>query len=160
MPEPASTLANDLGITPAEVASLILLGHSLFEQGKLVEAKMIFEGVVLLQPENPYPFAILGGIHQQQQNYESAIENYSKVLEVNERDTYTLMNRGECFLNLGRLQEAAGDLKAAIELDSKGTDKASNRARFLSKVTLEAMKLAQEKGIEALKTTGREVLGK
>jgi len=160
MPEQSSSPAIELGITPAEIASLILLGHSLYEQGKLIESRMIFEGIVLLQPENPYSFAILGGIHQQQHEYELAIECYTKVLLANSRDTYTLMNRGECYLNLGHLQEAATDLKAAIELDPQGTDRASNRARFLSKVTLEALKLAQEKGIDAVRTATREVLTK
>jgi tetratricopeptide (TPR) repeat protein len=157
---PEQSLAVELGITPAEIASLILLGHSLYEQGKLIEARMIFEGIVLLQPENPYSFAVLGGIHQQMNEYESAIESYSKVLEVYSRDTNTLMNRGECYLNLGRLTEAANDFKVAIELDPQGIDPASNRARFLSKATLGALNLVQEKGIEAVRTATRETLTK
>jgi tetratricopeptide (TPR) repeat protein len=119
---------------------------------------MIFEGIVLLEPENPYPYAILGGIHQQQHEYEAAVESYTRVLQVHPREICTLMNRGECYLNLGLLQEAAIDLKGAIELDPQGNDKAANRARFLSTVTLKALNLAEKEGIEAVRIAGRRLV--
>ena len=39
----------------------------------------------------------------------------------------------------------------AIELDPESTDPAANRARLLAAFTLEALKLAEEKGLDAVR---------
>jgi hypothetical protein len=52
--------------------------------------------------------------------------------------------RGECYLHLGQLEQAAKDLKAAIEIDSEAKNPAANRARVLITATKEALKFSSE----------------
>jgi Tfp pilus assembly protein PilF len=66
------------------------------------------------------------------------------------KDINTLTNRGECSLHLGRFTDAARDFQAAILLDSDEKSLAANRASFLAMVTLEALKLAEEGGQQAV----------
>ncbi len=66
------------------------------------------------------------------------------------QDINSLANRGEVFLRLGKFKEAADDLKKAIELDAEKKHPSANRARMLIAITQEALKLVQEKGVQAL----------
>jgi tetratricopeptide (TPR) repeat protein len=152
-----TTLAEAIAATPESVALLMQLGHSLYQQGKLSEARDIFEGLILLDPSNPYAFGILGSIHQQQNQYEQAIHCYSQALQLSPADVNTWTNRGECYLQMGHLNESAQDFKAAIQLDVENSNPAANRARFLSAVTLEALKLAESGGEQAVKEAKRRL---
>jgi tetratricopeptide (TPR) repeat protein len=145
-----TTLAEAITATPESAAVLMHLGHSLYQQGKLAQARDIFEGLLLLDSSNPYAHAILGTIHQQEKRLDEAIDCYSKALQLFSADIDTWTNRGECYLQLGRLQESADDLKTAIQLDAGNNNPAANRARFLSAVTLEALKLAESGGQQAV----------
>jgi len=155
--QPVSTLAEAISINPQSVASLMLLGHSFYSQGKMAEARDVFEGIVLLDSSNPYAHASLGCIHQQHNQYQEAVECFSHALRLYSADINTLTNRGECYLHLGRLEESAQDFKAAILLDVEENNQAANRARFLAKVTLEALKLAHEQGTQAIAEAKRRL---
>jgi tetratricopeptide (TPR) repeat protein len=144
------SMADELRLKPAQTASLMQLGDLYYRNGRMREAKDILEGLRLLDPENPYAYAILGSIYQQEMNYEDAIDSYSKALELQNNDIYTLTNRGECYLNLGKLEEAAADWRAAMFLDPEQKNPGANRARILSALTLEGLKLASEQGINAV----------
>jgi Flp pilus assembly protein TadD len=146
----SSSLADEISVTPESMVALMDFGHAFYQQGKLSEARDVFEGIVLLDSSNPYAHAILGSIHQQQNQFEPAIECFSRALKLHSTDINTLTNRGECYLHLGRLEEAAQDLKAAILLDVEEKNLAANRARFLATVTIEALNLAEEGGPQAV----------
>ena len=132
-------LAQILGIHAKDVAAILKTGHALFEQNKLEEAKNIFEGMSVLDGANPYIHGILGAIYQKQEKYEIALEHYNATLRVNPNDIHALTNRGEIALKLGRLQEAAADFKAAMDLDSARKHPAANRARLLALLALESI---------------------
>jgi tetratricopeptide (TPR) repeat protein len=149
-PNSQSTLAEEIAATPESAAVLMNLGHSFYQQGKLTEARSIYEGLLLLDPTNPYAHAMLGSIHQQQNQHEKAIDCYTRALQLFPDDIHTLTNRGECYLHLGRLEESAHDLKKAIQLDAANNNPAANRARFLSAVTVEALRLAETGGQQAV----------
>ncbi len=58
---------------------------------------------------------------------------------MNPVDIHALTNRGEIALKLGRLQEAASDFKAAMDLDPARKHPAANRARLLVLLALDAV---------------------
>ena len=132
-------LAQILNINAKHVAAILKTGHALFEQNKLEEAKNIFEGMSVLDGANPYIHGILGAIYQKQEKYEIALEHYNATLRVNPNDIHALTNRGEIALKLGRLQEAASDFHAAMNLDSARKHPAANRARLLALLALESI---------------------
>jgi len=145
-----SSLAQTISITPESVAALMNFGHSFYQQGRLSQASDIFESLLLMDDSNPYAHAMLGSIHQQQNHFERAIDCYSRALKYHPKEINTLTNRGECYLHQGNFVEAARDFKAAIQLDTDEMSLAANRARFLSMVTFEALKLAEEGGQQAV----------
>ena len=150
-------LRETLGVTPAAMASVLVTGHGLYEQGRMEDARKMFQGAALLDETNPYVHAMLGAIHQKQGEFEQAVDCYSRVVKLHPNDISTLTNRGECNLSLGRLMEAAEDLKTAMALDPDAKNPATNRARFLAAVTLEALKLAEEKGVQAVFDAKRRI---
>ena len=143
-------LAQLFDVDSSQVAALLMTGHNLYQQGHLEEAKKIFEGLAVLDGKNPYVHGILGAIYQKQEKYDVAIARYTLALSVFPKDPNSLTNRGEIYLKLGKFNEAASDFKKAIDLDPERKHPASNRARILVSLTADALKLAKEKGVEAV----------
>src|SRR5262249_33399363 len=143
-------LAQVFDVDARQIAALLMTGHNLYAQGRLDDAQKIFEGLVVLDAKNPYVHGILGSIYQKQEKYEAAVERYSSAVSIFPQDLNSLTNRGEIFLKLGKFQDAATDFKSAIDLDPDKRHPAANRARLLVTLTQEALKLAKEKGVEAV----------
>jgi tetratricopeptide (TPR) repeat protein len=139
-----------LGIHPRLEAALLLSGFSFYQQGRLLDAKNIFEGLALLDTKNPYVHGILGSVYQQEGKEQDAILSYSTAISLFEKDVNSLVNRGEVFLRLGKFQQAAKDFASAIRFDPDSKNPAANRARLLILMTQDALKVVNQKGIEAI----------
>lgn len=150
-------LAEALGVDGPKTAALMQLSFTLFQQGKLKEARDIVEGLIVLNPLNPYAYSILGSIHQKENRMEEALNCYNVTLKLAPGDINTLTNRGEIQLTLGKLEEAAADLRAAIEMDPQAESPAANRARLLAAFTVEALSLAETKGQDAVKDAAKRM---
>jgi tetratricopeptide (TPR) repeat protein len=142
-------IAQRFGLNSKQMAALIQSGYMLYTQGRLQEAKTVFEGLAILDDKNAYVQGILGAIYQKEKNFDAAIAHYSAALDAFPSDVYSLSNRGEVHLKLGNFSEAAADLKKAIELDVNHRNSAANRARALAKLTHEALKLMESKILSA-----------
>jgi tetratricopeptide (TPR) repeat protein len=142
------TFASALASKADEWTALLVTGYNFFRQERLEEAATIFEGLVVVDSHNPYIQGILGSIYQKQQLYDLALIRYNNALTLNPADTNALSNRGEILLKLGRFQEAAQDLKRAIELDPVREDGASNRARLLVSIVRDSLSLASQNSVE------------
>ena len=94
-----------------QIASLLLCGYNFFNHGRLQEAKNIFEGLSLLDPDIPYVNCILGAIYQRLGKTDLAIVRYSQAISLFGDDIVALTNRAEIYLNQGKFLEAADDLK-------------------------------------------------
>lgn len=136
-------------INSKQTAVLITIGFRLYQQGRLNSAKKIFGGLDVLAPKNAYILGILGSIDQKQKRFDKAINRYSAALEVTPENLNLLTNRAECFLKIGKIHEAAADLKKVIELDKDQTHPAANRSRLLVQAVHRALQLVEQKGIDA-----------
>jgi tetratricopeptide (TPR) repeat protein len=148
-------LSEALGIEPKEVASLINAGYIYYEQGRMKEARILFEGISLLDSLNPYVHSILGSIYQKQQKYVEAVASYTLALNLFPEDIHALTNRGEVYLSQGNLVEAAHDFEEAIKLDANKNHPAANRARFLAILTREALIVASKENINGQEIRSR-----
>jgi Tfp pilus assembly protein PilF len=144
--ESQKNVAQAMGI---QEAALLQTGFRFYQQGRLVEAKSIFEGLAVLDFNNAYVHGILGSIYQKAGDDDAAISSYTAAIRLFDKDVSSLVNRGELFLKAGKFQEAAEDFAKAIQLDPTRKNAASNRARLLVAVTQDALTLSKEKGIEA-----------
>jgi len=145
-----ATLADLFGIDAKQVAALLITGHTFWQQGELQKAKNIFAGLALLDPVNPYLHAMLGSIHQKQGNYAAAVQQFSWALQNFPGDLQSLTNRAECYLKLGKFQEASNDLKKTITLDPDKKNPATLRASILLVSTHAALQLVKDNGVDAI----------
>jgi tetratricopeptide (TPR) repeat protein len=138
------SLSELIDLKKEQIAEVMAIGYTLYEQGRLKEAARIFEGLLVLDPDNAYVNVFLGSIYQQQGQLEIALKRYDRALALFPYDTNALTNRGEIFLKLGRFQEAAQDFKLAIELDPRRKDPAANRALLLVNSVRDALTQAEQ----------------
>jgi Flp pilus assembly protein TadD len=135
-----------LGINTRKIAALLVTGHQMYTQGRLNQARKIFEGLAVLDNSSHYVHGILGSIHQKQKQYDLALLHYNNAIALFPDDICSLTNRGEIFVQFGRFQEAAQDFKRAIQLDPGSKDPAANRARLLVSLIQEAIALNKPNG--------------
>lgn len=57
-----------------------------------------------------------GYAYYMMQNYDLAIKDFTAAINAGDRRGETAVNRGECFRNLGKLEEACNDYRRALEL--------------------------------------------
>lgn len=127
-----------------QIASILQCGYNFFTQGRLQEAKSIFEGLSLLDPDTPYVNCVLGAIYQRLGKNDLAIVRYSHAIKLFPHDIVALTNRAEIYLSEGKFVEAAADLKKVIELDPENKNVSANRARLLAAITSESLRLVKE----------------
>jgi tetratricopeptide (TPR) repeat protein len=118
----------------AEVTSglnrLAELGHSLFVEGKLPEAKVIFEGLVASRPRDAFVHTMLGTIFLAQGAFDRALALFEVSLTLQPSDVAAMVYRGEIRFKQRRLKAALQDFRRAIELGAEG-DPFVQRARKL-----------------------------
>jgi tetratricopeptide (TPR) repeat protein len=76
-----------------------------------------FEKSSELNPENDKAFGCLGDCHAMTQDYENALLNYSKAIELNENFANHYHNRGWVYWKRKEYELAKADLKQALSLD-------------------------------------------
>ncbi len=131
-------------INAAQIASLLACGHNYFSEGKLDEARKIFEGLAVLDPGNPYVQTMLGAIYQHAELFDWAILRYTMALKIFPQDITALTNRAELFLKEGRFLEAASDLRQAIDFDPQKKHPTSQRARLLAIIAAKSLQSARQ----------------
>jgi tetratricopeptide (TPR) repeat protein len=136
------TLGELEGITKKQQHEMAKLGHRFIRQGKLKEAKAVFEGLLALDPHDAYFHLALGSIAQREDDLDEAEERYTRALEINPYSPHALANRGEVLMMKGRMLDGAKDLLRALEEDPKCREEATKRARATIGVVLQQLKAA------------------
>lgn len=124
-----------IGTTLEEAYAIAGMGYTLFEQGRFKEAQVLYEGLTMSNPGDPYFHTMLGAIYAKQELSEQAIEEYTVAIAQDPKNVSAFVNRGELLLKQGKIQEALADLKSAIQSDPKSENPSSIRARALAAAT-------------------------
>lgn len=125
------SLAQDIGLQFDEIRAIAQAGCDLAKIGDHDGARVVFEGMVELNPNDASAWAALGTVYQKLGRPEDAERAYREALRFNPRHPVALGNLGE--LKLGRGESDAEEylLRAA----SAGTaTAASMRAKALLKL--------------------------
>lgn len=125
------TLGELEGIDKAAQYKMAETGFQLLQQGKLDDARKVFEGLLSLDPRDAYFHMVLGSIAQRRNQFEDAEKHYSRSLRINPYSPSALANRGEVRVELGRLLEGLDDLKQSVREDPGAREAATQRARAL-----------------------------
>src|SRR5437870_1149689 len=142
-------LSEILPVQPDQIAAVLLVGHIFYLQGRTDDARKIFEGLFVLDSKNPFINAMLGSIYQKRGLFDRALEHYDSAISVFPQDVQSLTNRGEIFLRVGKLKEAAVELKKAIDFDPDRKNPAANRARLLAELARQSLTAVRDHGTSA-----------
>lgn len=132
------TWAEVEGFTQEDARKVAEVGCDLAELGRLDEARVLFEGLVELNPKDSGARSALGTVYQKLNWVDEALAAYSAALESDEQNPIALSNRGELRLRAGD-GEGLVDLKKACEADPEGRTTAGQRAALLLKVVDQAV---------------------
>lgn len=120
-----------LGYTELDMSHLVELAFKMLEEGKLDNARVIYEGVHALNPENVDAMMGLGAIYTHQKHFPQAIELFSRVLEAEPDNLFSRLQRGESYISEGgeeNLALAVEDFKKIMEVDPKVESREAKRA--------------------------------
>lgn len=137
------TIAELAGISGPELLEMAVVGFRMYQQGKLEEAKVVFQGLASLEPREAYFATALGAIYLAQEDLQQARKYFDVAIKLNPKDVSAHVNRGEVFLRMGNMDEAAQDFARVLDLDPQSKDPLTARARALVQATHETMTLAQ-----------------
>lgn len=104
------------GLDESGLTEIAVMGHGLYEQGRMQEARVVFEGLVTLEPVEPFPYTVLGAICLAEGDLERALSLFERAVELDESDPAALVYRGEVRLQLGKRRAAVEDLERALAL--------------------------------------------
>jgi Flp pilus assembly protein TadD len=142
------TLGELQEISKEEQYKIAEVGYRFFTEGKLDNARKVFEGLIALDPRDAYFNTVLGSIAQQKGELERAEQLYTRALQINPFSAVAYANRGEVRLLRGNLLEAAKDLKRALEEDPQAREKATQRAKFTIKAVLTQIEATQKERLQ------------
>ena len=119
-------------LTEDQVKYLASVGFTLYGQGKIEDAEVMFQGLVAAN-DSFYGYAGLGAVAlgQTPPKLDTAFENLTKAAERNPGDATVHANIGEVLLRQARFEEAAAEFRKALDLDPEKKDAGANRARSL-----------------------------
>lgn len=108
---------------------------ALNKQGNYDEALELLNQAAQLYPDNQFVFVNRGNIYNDHfRDYEAAIVDYNKTIELNPKFSWPYMNRALAYGRLKRWDDAIADYGRAIELDQNYADAYNGRAWSYCKI--------------------------
>ncbi|MBL9038326.1 MAG: tetratricopeptide repeat protein [Archangium sp.] len=113
----SQTLAQQLGFSAEDADQLCRFGCELASAGQLDDARVMFEGVLTLNPFDAVTRAALGAVLQECGDIEAAERAYGEALAIDPSTPIARLNRGELRLKRG---DAGGvdDLRVVADLNT------------------------------------------
>ena len=99
-----------------EIELLAERAYQLYLQGKNEDARIIFEGLIAIDPRNVYCLEALASLHLLLGSVQLAVDYADRALAFSPRRVNALACRCEGNLRLGRLQPAQQDLEVLAQL--------------------------------------------
>ena len=100
--------------TPAKLEAKFQRAGKLLQQGKLAQAKKLYEEIYVVLPDNIQVISMLGIVAAKNRDYSDAISLYNRVIDLDPGHAETYSNRGLAFKNIGKFNEAIADFDQAI----------------------------------------------
>ena len=126
----SKTLAEVDGISKEEAYSFAEMGISYLKKGKYEKAEEIFDGLISLNPSDPYFYNMIALTYYKQEKYIESIINYTLSMNFEYETPTNLLGRGEAYFQLGLLEEAVDDLSKLVNKSSVD-DLTLNRANMI-----------------------------
>lgn len=141
------SLAELRGISKEKLFLLAEAGYVKFKHGRVEEAEKIYQALIILDHRNSYYHSVMGAIHQKLSKPVEAILEYSRAIQIDNKDIASFVNRGEIYLRHRNYRKAAEDFRTAILLDKSGRNMWANRSRSLVIALKRSLEAQKQKGV-------------
>lgn len=111
-----ATLKDVRGYSDEELYSIARIGYFYFYQGKVSEARIVFQGLYAVNPLDAYFAKALGVVEMAAGNPQGALAAYDVALRITPNDSAAYVGRAEVKLSQGQKAQAAEDLRRASTL--------------------------------------------
>lgn len=109
-----ASLKQIAGLSDEELYAIANQGYYLFLQGKAEPARVLFEGLVAIEPRNAYYYRALGAIYWRLREAPKALRQFSYAIRVAPQDVLSYINRAEIYVSQKQFELARPDLHFAI----------------------------------------------
>jgi len=118
-------------VSREQIAEMALFGHQLWRQGRRVEARKVFRGLIALDDTAYYGHAGMGLVAMSQDDLGSAEHYLTRALALEPSDAAVAVNLGEVLLRQGKVEPAIAAFRTAASLDPSGVNAGAARARAI-----------------------------
>lgn len=109
-----TTLQDIKGYSEEELHQIAQQGYTLFLNGKIRDARVVFEGLVAIDPRNAYYYRALGVVYHRQGDAERALRQFGHAITVAPDQPEAFVNRAEVHIARRDFFRAGADLDRAI----------------------------------------------
>ncbi len=113
-----ATLKEVRGYTDEELYSIARIGYFFYYQGKVEEARTVFQGLYAVNPLDPYFAKALGVVEMAAGNPAGALAAYDVCLKISPQDSAAYVGRAEVKLASNQRSAAVDDLRRAAQFVS------------------------------------------
>ena len=125
------TLKQIVGLSDEELFAVSSQGYFMFLQGKTEPARVIFEGLVAIDPKNAYYYCALGAIYWRLKEPQKAVKQVTYAIRVSPKETSSYINRAEVYVSQKSFKAARADLRYALQHGGPQEDALMNKARAM-----------------------------
>ncbi|MFN7130922.1 MAG: tetratricopeptide repeat protein [Myxococcales bacterium] len=125
-----ATLKEVRGYTDEQLYAVARTAYNFFNQGKVKEARTIFQGLFAINPRDAYFARALGVVEYASGNAEGSLAAWDVACRLAPDEAAGYLGRAEVFLAGGQKQKAAEDLKRAAAAP-KGSELEKTKSRAL-----------------------------
>ncbi|MEW6433476.1 MAG: SycD/LcrH family type III secretion system chaperone [Myxococcota bacterium] len=130
-----ATLKDVRGYTDEELYSIARMGYFFFYQGKVEQARTVFQGLYAVNPTDAYFAKALGVVEMAANNPAGALAAYDVALKISPQDPAAYAGRAEVRLAQGQKAPAIDDLRRAQQLLPDGNPLKDKVSAMLSRLT-------------------------
>jgi tetratricopeptide (TPR) repeat protein len=120
-----------LRVPVEEMLALATLARQSAELGRLDDARVLLEGLGLLEPQVAFLHTSLGCVYLRMGRDQDALLEFDEALRLDPQDVAAHTYAGELRLERSESESGLAHLDRAIALDPEGRDAFANRARTL-----------------------------
>lgn len=114
--EGKATLRDVRGYSDEELYAIAKTAYFFYYQGRIAEARTLFQGLYAINPADAYFAKALGVVEMAAGNAQGALAAYDVALKLDARDVQAYVGRAEVRLTMGQKAQAVEDLRRAISL--------------------------------------------
>ena len=125
------SLKQMIGMSDEELYAIANQGYHLFVQGKNDPARVLFEGLVAIDPRNAYYYRALGAIYWRIKEPQLAVRQFTYAIRVAPREISSYINRAEVYVAQRQFKLARSDLQFSLSTAGENDRPLASKARAM-----------------------------